>query len=76
MRTPAPFTGVKTVRYVILAVCAFAAACGGERPGLPTAPTGATSGLGQTQAQGGEHLPFRGSLEAPRQTLSIPRIYL
>jgi len=64
MRTNVPFTRIKAVRCLILAVCAFAAACSGERPGLPTSPTSAAAGLGQTQTQGGQHLPFDGSLQA------------
>ena len=63
MRTGVPFTSVTTMRYILLAVCTFTAACG-ESARLPTSPTGATGGSGQTQAQGGQRLPFSGSLQA------------
>jgi len=63
MRTGVPFTSVKTMPYVLLAACAFATGCG-EMAGVPTSPTSATAGSGQTQAQGGQQLPFNGSLQA------------
>ena len=71
MRPVVPFTSVKTIPYVLLAACAFATACG-EMARVPTSPTSATFGPGQTQAQGGQQLPFNGSLQARELDVVAP----
>jgi hypothetical protein len=60
------------MRYLMLALCVFATACAGEIPGSPTAPSSATGGSAQTQARGGERLPFRGSLQAVERDVVAP----
>jgi hypothetical protein len=53
------------MRYLVLGACFIATACAGEIPGSPTSPTSAMAGeAAETQARGGEQLPFHGSLEA------------
>jgi hypothetical protein len=52
------------MRYVVLGLCVFAAACA-ERPSAPTSPsTSSTDGAAVTQARGGSELPFQGTLQA------------
>jgi hypothetical protein len=60
------------MRYLVLAVCLLATACAGETPGSPTSPTSATVDSRQTQAQGGEQLPFHGSLQAIETDVVAP----
>jgi hypothetical protein len=55
--------GAATMRYVVLGLCVFAAACGSEIPGTPTAPAGAIGGTAVSDAKGGSELPFQGRLE-------------
>jgi hypothetical protein len=50
------------MRPIILAVCVFAAACSGQDLGSPASPTTALVAPGQTAAQSGTQVPFRGSL--------------
>ena len=53
-----------TMRYVVLGLCVFAAACA-ELPSAPTSPsTSSTDGAAVTQARGGSELPFQGTLQA------------
>jgi hypothetical protein len=52
------------MRYLVLVLCMFAAACG-ERSGAPTSPSNSsTEGAAATQATGGSELPFHGTLQA------------
>ena len=49
------------MRPIVLAMCVFAAGCGGQSLDSPTEPTRATTSSAQTPAQSGTELPFRGS---------------
>lgn len=49
------------MRAIVVSVCVFTAACGGQALDSPTSPTAATAAPVQTQAQSGTQLPFRGS---------------
>jgi hypothetical protein len=49
------------MRPIVLGMCVFAAACGGQVLDSPTSPTSATAAPAQTQAQSGTQLPFSGS---------------
>jgi hypothetical protein len=60
------------MRYLVLAVCVLATACAREMPGSPTSPTTAAVGSAQTEANGGEQLPFHGSLEAVETDVVAP----
>jgi hypothetical protein len=60
------------MRYLILGVCLFATACAGEMSGSPTSPTSVLSGSAQTEARGGDLLPFRGSLQAVEMDVVAP----
>jgi hypothetical protein len=60
------------MRYLVLSLCLLATACAGEKPGLPTSPTSATVDSTQTQARGGEQLPFHGSLQAIERDVVAP----
>jgi hypothetical protein len=51
------------MRYVVLGLCVFAASCGSEIPGTPTAPASAIGVTGVSEARGGSELPFKGILE-------------
>jgi hypothetical protein len=51
------------MRYVLLGLCVFTAACGSETRGTPTAPASAISGTAVSDAKGGSELPFQGRLE-------------
>ena len=52
------------MRYVVLGLCVFAAACA-ELPSAPTSPsTSSIDGAAVTQARGGSELPFQGTLQA------------
>jgi hypothetical protein len=64
------------MRHLILGICIFATACGGEVPSSPTSPTSATSGSAQTQPQNGTQLPFRGSLQALETIHPAPPVLL
>ncbi|HVQ40665.1 MAG TPA: hypothetical protein VMS54_00590, partial [Vicinamibacterales bacterium] len=65
-------TRLKTMRYLILAVCVLATACAREMPGSPTSPTTAAVGSAQTEAKGGQQLPFQGSLQAVETDVVTP----
>jgi hypothetical protein len=60
-----------TMRYVVLGLCMFAAACA-ELPSAPTSPSTSSidgaavtiGGAAVTQARGGSELPFQGTLQA------------
>ena len=56
------------MRYVIVGLCVFAAACGGESPSAPTSPS--VGGAAVTEARGGSGLPFRGTLESTERVVS------
>ena len=52
------------MRPIVLSVCLLAAACGRQGPQSPLSPTSlstAVIGSSQTQSQGGNGIPFRGS---------------
>ncbi len=66
-------TRLKTMRYLILAVCVLATACAREMPGSPTSPTTAAVGSAQTEAKGGRSCRFRAPYRPLRLTLSRPR---
>jgi hypothetical protein len=60
------------MRYVVLGVCMFATACAGEMPISPASPTSGTAGSAQTDARGGEQLPFHGTLQAVETDVVVP----
>jgi len=64
------------MRYLVLGVCIFAAACAGGVPSSPTSLTGTAEGSAQTQAQSGTELPFRGSLQAVEANQLAPPLLL
>jgi hypothetical protein len=72
MRFRSPYTRTTTIGCVMLAMCIFAAACGRGTADSPTSPTSAAGGFDQTQARGGEQLPFRGSLEGLETDVVAP----
>jgi hypothetical protein len=63
---------MKTMRYLVLAVCVLATACAREMPASPTSSTNAAVGSAQTEAKGGQQLPFNGSLEAVEKDVVVP----
>ncbi len=63
---------VGTMRYVVFGLCVFAAACGSEIPGTPTAPASAIGGTAVSDAKGGSELPFKGSLEGAATITPLP----
>ena len=58
------------MRYLVISLCVFAAACTGAGPSAPTsslpsaAGTSAPASVGGAMAQGGSALPFKGDLQA------------
>ena len=60
------------MRYVVIGLCVFAAACGSEVPGAPTSPSSAISGAAATEARGGSSLPFKGTLQSTEHVVSMP----
>jgi hypothetical protein len=60
------------MRYLVLVLCVFATACARDMPGSPTSPTTAAGGSAQTQARGGDQLPFHGSLQAIETDVVAP----
>jgi hypothetical protein len=71
MRSRFPFTRINATSFVILSMCLAATACGRGAADSPTSPS-VTGGFAQTQARGGEQLPFRGSLEAREADVVAP----
>ena len=72
MRSHFPLTTLTTMRCVTLAVCVVATACGRATATSPTSPTGAGGGIENTEARGGQQLPFRGSLQAQETDVVAP----
>ena len=64
------------MRYLALAVCVLATACAREMPGSPTSPTTTAVGSAQTEAKGGQQLPFHGSLQAVETDVVAPPVLL
>jgi len=60
------------MRYVSLAVCLFATACGSGIADSPTSPSRAPGGLAQTEAQAGDQLPFSGSFQGLETDVVAP----
>ena len=58
------------MRYLILGVCVFAAACAGEAPGAPTSASSTVSGASATDAERGSALPFGGTLQSTERVES------
>lgn len=58
------------MRYVVIGLCVFAAACGSEVPGAPTSPSSAISGAAAIEARGGSALPFKGTLQSTEHVVS------
>ena len=73
------------MRWTIVSLCVFTAACGGQNLSSPTSPTGVTrspnvilgaAGVSQTQALGGTELPFQGSFTRETHAVFEPPITL
>jgi hypothetical protein len=51
------------MRYALLGVCVFAAACAGEGSRAPTSPSSSTAAAAGTDGKAASALPFKGTLE-------------
>jgi hypothetical protein len=71
MRSRFPFGQATTMRCAAFAMCLVASACG-ETAMSPASPSSASSGVDQTQARGGNQLPFSGSLDANEVDVAVP----